>query len=88
MNQYKEYWPKPSSYHLDTGKIKRLMNERRLSEEDIAARVKTSQPTIHRTITNKTRNERMQRAIARALNMSLNALIMPEAQPQPDQPAA
>ena len=87
--KYKAYWPKPSSYHLDTVKIKRLMDEKKLTEQEIAAKLKTTQPTIHRTITNETRNERVQRAIARVLRVPFADICLynrPTGQSQ--QPAA
>lgn len=85
--QYKVYWPKPSTYQFDTDKIKRLMKKRGWSEHYLAAKLKTSQPTVHRTIMGETRNERIQKAIARALGVLLEEILL-KPDPKSEQSAA
>ena len=72
---YKAYWPRPSPYPLNERKVKDLMARRGLSGGDLARMLRSTQPTVWRTVTGKTRNPRLQRAIARALGVPLKEIL-------------
>src|SRR3972149_5243319 len=56
------------------------MARRGLSGGDLARMLRSTQPTVWRTVTGKTRNPRLQRAIARALGVPLKEILAAPAQ--------
>lgn len=67
VKQFGMYWPTSSSYRIATETVKAIMKTWKLTEAALAQRLRTSQPSVHRTIYNETRNERLQRAICQLL---------------------
>lgn len=62
-------------YHLDTQKIKHLQLDRKVSNADIARRLKISIASVTRHIQNQRHNQYVQEGIAKALKVQLADIL-------------